>query len=71
MSEAKKSFIYVTGDAAKTPVNPKTQPLGTKLTLVTLKGREMPMVAGKSFENDKAKRADSFSKLDRSVRTDG
>lgn len=56
------SFIYVTGDASKTPVDPKSQPLGTKLTLVTKQGREIPLVAGQLTENDPSKRAADHAK---------
>lgn len=46
MSDGKKSFVYVKGDASKTPVDPKAQPVGTDLVLVLASGKEVEVKAG-------------------------
>ena len=46
MTEAKKSFVYVKGDASKTPVDPKAQGLGTDLVMVLVSGKEVDLKSG-------------------------
>jgi hypothetical protein len=41
-----ESFVYVLSDEKKTPVDMATQPVGTRLVLVTPNGTEYEVVAG-------------------------
>jgi hypothetical protein len=59
---APTSFVYVTGDRKKTPVDPGTQPQGTELTLVLESGREIPYAQGKRVMNDPVKRVAAWKK---------
>ena len=54
-------FIYVMCDAAKTPVDPKTQPAGTVLVFVSEWGQETPAVKGATVTKDKAAREASLA----------
>lgn len=54
-------FVYVMGDAAKTPVDPKAQPVGTVLVFVSEWGQETPAVKGKTVTKDKAARDASLA----------
>ncbi len=55
-------FVYVDGDTHKTPVDPSTEPVGTKLVLVNSKGRDIHFIKGKTVVTDPAKQAERFAK---------
>ncbi len=61
-----KPFVYVSGDKTKTPIDPKTQKMGTKLIQVTPKGRDVPITVGKRSTKSLADRTASLAKRKKS-----